>query len=258
MIGRIRWLLETQFGLDPNRLFRGLIFLPRYFGDWRIFRRGYSGKMVPLPCLHDRDAPGGTARGEYFWQDLYVAREIYRASPSRHLDIGSRVDGFVAHVASFRNIEVIDIRRIEDTVPGVTFRQADLMDSSAVPDGSSPSLSCLHALEHFGLGRYGDSINPMGHRDGLRNLARIVANGGVLYLSVPVGKARVEFNAHRVICPNWLVRQASEFGLKLRKFAWVSPGGVLTEDDPLAPLLDWLAGEDYNLGIFVFEKNSVS
>jgi len=37
------------------------------------------------------------------------------------VDIGSRVDGFVAHVASFREIEVFDVRPISAQIPASSF-----------------------------------------------------------------------------------------------------------------------------------------
>jgi hypothetical protein len=60
------------------------------------------------------------------------------------------------------------------------------------------SLSCLHALEHFGLGRYGDPIDPLGHIRGFNNLNKMLKSGGTLYISFPIGKPGVYFNAHRV------------------------------------------------------------
>jgi len=85
-----------------------------------------------MPYLHDRYAEGGTTKSEYFWQDLLVARCIYEARPECHVDVGSRTDGFVAHVASFRKIEVFDVRPITTDIPGMTFHQADLMDTAAM------------------------------------------------------------------------------------------------------------------------------
>jgi len=78
------------------------------------------------------------------------------------VDIGSRVDGFVAHVASFREIEVFDIRPITTKVPGATFIQADLM-------------------------------NPVAHE-----LQRVLINGGNLLLAVPVGRSMLMSNAHSI------------------------------------------------------------
>ena len=156
---KVHWLLSSQFGLDPQRFLRSLRGLPKFFKDWRKFRPGCTGPRVWMPCLHDRYEEGGATKSEYFWQDLLVARWICAARPEKHVDVGSRVDGFVAHVASFREIEVFDVRPITTAIPGIVFKQADLMQGSIAADiageGYCDSLSCLHALEHFGLGRYG-------------------------------------------------------------------------------------------------------
>ncbi|HTL87751.1 MAG TPA: hypothetical protein VL856_21400, partial [Acidimicrobiia bacterium] len=99
-----------------------------------------------IPCLFDRDANAGEARGDYFHQDLLVARMINDAKPVRHVDVGSRVDGFVAHVAAFRTIEVVDIRPLSTSAEGIVFRQRDITARDASWDECCDSLSCLHAL----------------------------------------------------------------------------------------------------------------
>lgn len=149
------------------------------------------------PQVLDRNAEAGTTRGVYFHQDLLVAQRIHRAKPRRHVDVGSRIDGFAAHVASFRPIEIVDIRPLAGVARNISFLQADLMQPDAVPESISDSVSCLHALEHFGLGRYGDPIDPRGHERGLDGLIRMLEPGGTLYLSVPVGRQEVLFNCHR-------------------------------------------------------------
>ena len=128
------WLRVTnQFGIDPVRSFGALRGLQPYFRDYRIFRKLHkSGPIKFAPCLHDRYTEAGVTKSEYFWQDLIVARWIHEANPERHVDVGSRTDGFVAHVASFREIEVFDVRPITTAIPGVTFRQADMMDASSM------------------------------------------------------------------------------------------------------------------------------
>ena len=196
---RLYWLLRAQFGIDPIKPLRSLRGLPRFVRDYFRFRSSYTGRLELLPCLHDWHEEGGATKLEYFWQDLLVARKIFAARPERHVDVGSRVDGFVAHVASFREIEVFDVRPISTQIPGVTFRQADLMQPVAGMADYCDSVSCLHALEHFGLGRYGDPIDPKGFERGLANMAALLRKDGVFYLSVPIGVERVEFNAHRVL-----------------------------------------------------------
>jgi len=258
-LNKIHWLLSAQFGIDPQRFLRSLRGLPRFIYDGWIFRNRHTGKLVWMPCLHDRYAEGGTTKSEYFWQDLLVARWIHAAAPTKHVDIGSRVDGFVAHVASFMEIEVFDVRPVTTRIPGVVFTQANLMDAASIAPliaggGYCDSLSCLHALEHFGLGRYGDPIDPFGYRKGLENMAMLLQQGGVFYLSTPIGKERVEFNANWVFDPHTLVATAKAAGLILQALTVFSP-----EKGPQESLYDdntllSLAEQPYNLGIFTFSK----
>ena len=253
---KIYWILSSQFGIDPKRFYNSLQGIPFFIYDWFRFRDGYSGSMSFLPCLHDRREEAGSLKGEYFWQDLFFAQKIYSANPAKHVDIGSRLDGFVAHVASYREIEVVDIRPIAFSIPRVVFRQADFMDSSKTEDGYCDSLSSLHALEHFGLGRYGDRIDPEGHAKGLKNMARILKVNGTLYLSVPVGKPRVEFNAHRIFDPVELLKLAASYGLELDSFASFYGGKIHQASKPYLETLMEMARMDYSLGMFVFVKTS--
>ena len=46
----------------------------------------------------------------YFIQDIWAAQRIYKKKPNEHIDIGSRVDGFVSHLMVFMKVKVIDIR----------------------------------------------------------------------------------------------------------------------------------------------------
>jgi len=254
---KLHWLLASQFGFDPRVFLRSLRGLPIYIKGWRKFRKNYSGTLNFMPCLHDRYEEGGTTKSEYFWQDLLVACWIHAAKPQRHVDIGSRVDGFVAHVASFRDIEVFDVRPISTQIPGVVFKQADLMRSDSLPiagGGYCDSLSCLHALEHFGLGRYGDPIDPLGHERGIANMAALLQPGGTFYLSTPIGRERVEFNANWVFNPHRIIQLAESQGLTLQQLTIVGAGGTVQEVAPTLEKLEALAGATYNLGIFVFTK----
>lgn len=255
-------LLENAaslFGIQPRRGLRNLLRL-RWFAQQRrryLKAASDSGGEFPVarlyPCLEDLDDDAGTARGHYFHQDLYVARRIFQRSPRRHVDVGSRVDGFVAHVASFRDIEIFDIRDLR-SLPGITFVKMDVM-SGTLPREYADSVSCLHALEHFGLGRYGDPIDYYGHEKGLANLVQVLEPGGILYLSTPMGPQRTEFNAHRVLSPRYVLELAARHSMSLIGFSYVDDQGDFHENVEVTESgLDNHFGCTYGCGIYELRK----
>jgi predicted SAM-dependent methyltransferase len=137
---------------------------------------------------------------------LLVAQFIHNIKPNRHIDIASRIGGFVANVASFRSIEMMDIRDLnEPKIKNMDFLKKNLMNKSDVSKEVTDSISCLHTIEHFGLGRYGDDINPVGHIKGFNNIIRMLKPDGRLYISFPIGKKNeVHFNAHRIFHPKYI------------------------------------------------------
>lgn len=152
--------------------------------------------------------------GCYFWQDLWAARHIHYHNPKTHYDIGSRIDGFIAHVCSFRsNVVLIDVRPLDKKIDGLGFIQADAKNLENIENSSISSLSSLYAIEHFGLGRYGDEIDPEGSFKALKEIERVICKDGYFYLSVPIGKECLEFNAHRIFYPSTIIGEMKEMEL---------------------------------------------
>jgi hypothetical protein len=260
-VAKIHWILSSQFGFNVKLFLWSLRGIPEFIIDLLNFRSSYKGQLTLLPCLHDRYEEGGSTKHEYFWQDLVVAQRIFESKPVKHVDIGSRVDGFIAHVASFREIEVIDIRPLTTTIPGVVFRKGDVMNYRSLPgsdedNGYCDSLSCLHALEHFGLGRYGDQIDSEGYLNGITNMAKLLKPAGVLYLSTPIGRERVEFNANWIFDPRKIIEIAKDSGLKLTKLTIINQidGGEESKIDD--ETLCALAHKNYSLALFTLVKNT--
>ena len=246
-------IVLSNAGLDPRRLSQ-LRYLPRYLAQWRRFERMGGAVAHAHPILFDYEEQAGAARGHYFHQDLLVASLIHRSNPARHIDVGSRIDGFVAHVASFRPIEVMDVRALHDTGHrNISFLRADLMDETTVQASAADSVSCLHALEHFGLGRYGDPVDPQGHIKGFNNLLKMLKTGGTLYVSFPIGRTTaVYFNAHRVFHPRDVLSWPHHAqGIELLRFDYVDDGGMLHQDGQIAPSD---VRVNYGCGIYTFRK----
>ena len=224
------------FGFDI-RILLNLRYYPLFIKNKKKWLRCGGPITHKYMILNDYNKSAGTNEGHYFHQDLIVAQYIFENKPRRHIDIGSRVDGFVAHVASFREIEVFDFRDLPNNV----HRNIGLTDS----------LSCLHAIEHFGLGRYGDNIDVDGHKKGLENMIKFIEPNGVLYLSFPIGaKDEVHFNAHRIFHPKSIFsfKNISE-KIKLKRFDYIDDNGQLNID---IQLKDFPEDLEFGCGIYTF------
>jgi SAM-dependent methyltransferase len=221
-------------GIDPRAFLYTIRTLPFYYRDLAAFEKQKGNDKTfafarSFPKLRERFSQAGKMSGHYFHQDLLVAQKIFQNKPKRHVDIGSRTDGFVAHVAVFREIEILDIRDMVSKVPNVKFRQADLMQLPQGMENYCDSISALHSIEHFGLGRYGDPIDYNGHLKALKNITRMVKTGGKFYFSVPIGPQRIEFNAHRVFSIAYLLDLFKE-DFSLDTFSYVNDKGDLFQD----------------------------
>jgi SAM-dependent methyltransferase len=114
--------------------------------------------------------------------------------------------------------------------------------------GSLDSVSSLHVVEHVGLGRYGDALDPHGSERALSELARVVAPGGRLYVSVPIGRETVCFNAHRVFDPDTITRAVSP--LVMDSFALVTDaGGFIAQ-----ARVEQARQQRYGCGLFTFRR----
>ena len=197
------------YGFYPSKLFYGFYGLPGYIRDFIKLKklRGENREFVfgkIYPILNEKNAQSGNLRNQYFIQDLFFSKIIYQKKPKHHLDIASRIDGFVAQLAVFMEVNVMDIRS-QESHDNIKFQQGDLMNLSTDLIGKFDSISSLHAIEHFGLGRYGDPLNYNGHLNAINNIHKMLKKNGTFYFSVPISVTqRIEFNAHRVFSINYL------------------------------------------------------
>lgn len=240
-------------GFDPRRLF-SLRHLPKYRAQYNEWRKMGGVVTHRHSIFNDYEDQAGSARGHYFHQDLLVASFIYQNNPARHVDIGSRVDGFIAHVASFRRIEVMDLRDLDNTGHGnISFIKADLMNKDSAESAITDSISCLHAIEHFGLGRYSDPVDPNGHIKGFNNIVRMLEPGGTLFISFPIANQNeVHFNAHRVFHPKDIFTWIDDkYTITLERFDYVDDVGSLHQNVNMETArLDLV----YGCGIYTFRK----
>lgn len=235
--------------LTPRPLI-GAFHLPRYFRDWRRFARSAGAQRPRLtdsyPCLGDWTT-GTPFDAHYFYQGAWLARRLADRRPNAlHVDVGSSVLT-VSVLSAFAETAFVDLRPLGSRLGGLHCVAADIGQLPFAPR-SLDSLSCLHVIEHIGLGRYGDTVEPEGSVRAAAVLASLVAPGGRLYLSTPVGRERVCFNAHRVFSPETIAAMFG--GLTLQEFSCVDDAGRFHER--VAPRT--AAHFDYGCGLFLFER----
>lgn len=204
-----------------------------------------------LDVILDRNRKIST-NGSYFWQDLWAARKIYMNRVTRHYDIGSRVDGFIAHLLSFnQEVTSIDIRPLETSIEGLDFVCADATNLSTIDDGEIESLSALCSLEHFGLGRYGDEIDPEACFKCFNAIQKKMKSGGLIYIAVPIGKEHLEFNAHRVFYPQTIIEEFDQMNLVEFSSCY---GNLFEEKIDIHKYDDWDKKGGERFGLFMFRK----
>lgn len=208
-------------------------------------------KEYMWPIIGDKYANAGTI-GNYFWQDLWGAKHIIQDGVKQHYDIGSRIDGFIAHLlAAGIDVHMIDIRPFPRKVEHLYTVVDDATMLNNIADESLESLSALCSLEHFGLGRYGDPIDPEACFKCFEQIQRKLKPGGKFYLSVTIGKERVEFNAHRVFYASTIVECFDK--MELKEYSCVADGEIEYNVDIHKYDEDKHNGA-YRFGLFCFVK----
>lgn len=241
-----RW---TSPLINPLMIIESLPNFPAFFRDLIVYSKMKGAKSINLldtyPILNEKtsEIPFDS---HYFYQDVWAYKRIYKAKPKSHIDVGSRVilAGLLSAIAK---TTYIDIRPLNVELENFESIKGNIL-SLPLKDNSVSSLSCLHVAEHIGLGRYGDKLDPQGTKKACKELARILAPGGNLYFSLPVGKPRVCFNAHRVHSPYQIFDYFKS--LKL-----IELSGITDQDEFIENInLDILHNSSYACGLFWFTK----
>jgi SAM-dependent methyltransferase len=200
------------------------------------------------PCLGDKTSTTGFDR-HYVYHTAWAARTVARIKPTLHVDIASSLF-FAAGLSAFLPVKFYDYRPAELNLDNLKSDFADLL-KLPFSNQSVESLSCMHVVEHVGLGRYGDPLDPEGDHKAMGELQRVVRPGGVLLFVVPVGRPRVCYNAHRVYSFEQIQTGFPE--LKLEQFALIpdraEDGGLILDADPKL-----VTKQDYACGCFLWRR----
>jgi SAM-dependent methyltransferase len=243
-IAPLAWLIRQR---------RWLLRWRRFHREFEEFARRHDAARLALrwedrqACLEDA-TPSTGFDAHYVFHTAWAARCVAALAPASHVDISSSLY-FCGMLSAFVPVRYFDYRPAELGLSGLETARADLL-ALPFPDRSLPSLSCLHVVEHIGLGRYGEPLEPEGDLGALRELARVIAPGGSLLLAVPVGRPRVVFNAHRIYGYAQVIAAVPELVLS---------GFALIPDFPRVELIEnadpeLADAQQYGCGCFHFRR----
>jgi len=200
------------------------------------------------PCLNYKTVDTKIDR-HYVYHTAWAARVLEKTKPMLHVDISSTLY-FVAMVSAFVPIEFYDYRPANLRLKNLKCGKEDLMKLS-FKDNSIKSLSCMHVLEHVGLGRYGDTLDPNGDIRAMNELARVLEKDGDLLIVVPVGEPTVLFNAHRIYSYEQIINYFKD--LELVEFALI-PDSEKDGDLVYGASKELVGKQKYACGCFWFKK----
>lgn len=253
----IRWLKRAARRVLPHPIMSRIARWKKaaaFRRDFDEFSRQPGAERLPLnwknrkACLDD-DTGSTPFDRHYVYHPAWAARILERVDPEFHVDIGSTLF-FVSVVSAFVPTRFYDFRPADVGLAGLDSHHADLT-CLQFEDQSIKSLSCMHVVEHVGLGRYGDPMDPPADLKAMSELQRVLSSGGDLLFVVPVGQPQVVFNAHRVYSYRQIIEQFSE--LTLREFALIPENGP--EGLIIGASEDRVSEERYGCGCFWFSRS---
>lgn len=240
-------LIDPLF--DPIRFLKGCygyVWFLRDLVNYKVKNGNTRLLGMNLFPILDEKTPLTSFDAHYFYQQLWVFENVLRKKPAYHMDVAStyQMSGYLSKIVKTK---FIDLRPIKTSLENLEILKGDILHLP-LEENSVSSLSCLHVIEHIGLGRYGDPIDPDGMVKACAELKRILAPGGFLYVSTPIGKERLCFNAHRVSSPDSIVKYFQ--GLELISFSVVNDQGQFIQN------VDFLDYKNlaYGCGMFIFNK----
>ncbi len=242
----LRWTMPRGEIYDLPK--RGVRYI-EYFNDMNKYSKMDGAEKIKLidtfPCLHDKTETT-IFDPHYFYQNIWCFKKIFDSKVQYHADIGSSHD-FVGLLTTITKVTFIDIRPLKVNLENFESKKGSIL-SIPFENNSVFSLSCLHVAEHIGLGRYGDPLDPMGTKKAAKELVRVLAPGGNLYFSLPVGIPRLCFNAHRIHSPEQILKYFN--GLDLVEFSGIDDNGNFLQNIDTSELKNC----NYGCGLFWFTK----
>ncbi|HKO97118.1 MAG TPA: class I SAM-dependent methyltransferase [Pyrinomonadaceae bacterium] len=175
---------------EPDREFEA-----RYKEQLAVVRSEAENTFV---CEYPINDTGAHPRSYQDYECEFAAKHISDRVPREILDIGS-YRHFILGMLSHYPVTTVDVRSREPISQNETVLTCDAK-ALPLPDDSFDAVVALCALEHFGLGRYGDELDLEADYKALNEIKRVLRPNGLFIVSTTVTDFRpsIAFNAHRI------------------------------------------------------------
>lgn len=187
---------------------------------------------------------------QYIYHTSWAFKTVLKIKPEIHTDISSSLY-FIGMLSVIQKTNFFDYRPAPLVLDNLKCGFADLTNLPFDSD-SIESLSCMHVIEHIGLGRYGDTLDYNGDIKAISELKRVVKKGGNLLFVVPIGNIpKIIFNLHRIYTHEQIISYFEDFDLK--EFNLIpedeKDGGIV-----INPGKELLNRQNYACGCYLFTK----
>lgn len=239
-------LLKNILIRFPKKIIRFM----EYIGEFNRLKKNSNNRFKmqwkdAYPCLSDKTTYTPFDQ-HYTYHPAWAARILAKTKPSLHHDFSSIIN-FSTVLSAFIPVKFYDYRPAEIQLSNWSGHFANL-EKLEIETASLESVSCMHTIEHIGLGRYGDTLDANGDIAAIHELQRITKTGGNILFVTPVGSQRIEFNAHRIYSYELVLEMFNQCTLK--EFSLIPDTGGLIENAPI----ELVKNQQYGCGCFWFEK----
>ncbi|KAF1754119.1 hypothetical protein GCK72_020677 [Caenorhabditis remanei] len=176
------------------------------FSDWQTISEQPQPEFPPKQILVEQQKEFllNNYSALYPVVSMYNAMKFHRLDEKNGVVIGSmqpwvEISALVNGAAKILTVEYNEL----DIQDEFQYRMSSILPIELVKDWQAYEskfdfAASFSSIEHSGLGRYGDPIDPIGDIREVLKIKCMLKQGGLLFIGFPLGTDAIYYNAHRI------------------------------------------------------------